>query len=122
MEKCTKEELKEIMRSILLENIDKIAAAVTKRLKATIKMDRSQHVRDKHRLEFVKKYQTLCKEAFGDDHHNVHHRDWKKSGPGKAIIALAREELNYKPTTYSGDIYRLIGITYFKSINKWPYK
>jgi hypothetical protein len=117
----TEEELKTIMRDVLLENIDKIASAITKKLKDVMKMDRSQHVRNEHRLEFVNKYSTLCKEAFGDDYNNVHHRDYKKSGPGKAIVALAREELNYKLTTYSGDIYRLVGITYFKSINKWPY-
>ncbi|KKP51585.1 MAG: hypothetical protein UR43_C0019G0028 [candidate division TM6 bacterium GW2011_GWF2_33_332] len=122
MKNHTEEELKAMMKDVLLESIDKIASAVTKKLKVAIKMDRSQHVRNEHRLEFVKKYSTLCKEAFGDDHDNVHHRDYKKSGLGKAIVALAREEPNYKLTTYSGDIYRLVGITYFKSINKWPYK
>jgi hypothetical protein len=121
MKNYTDEELKSMMREVLIENVDKIASAVAKRLRVIVKMDRSQHVRNVHRLEFVQKYTALCKEAFGDDPHNVHHRGYKTSGPGKAIVALAREELNYKQTTYSGDIYRLVGITYFKSINKWPY-
>jgi hypothetical protein len=114
------EQLKAIMRDVLLENIDKIAAAVTTKLKHKLNVgrDRSKFVFNTHRLEFVQKYPTLCKEAY-PDHSNVWMSDHKKSA-GKAIVALAREELGYKLTTYSGDIYRSIGITYFKSIGKWP--
>ena len=117
----TDEELRTIMRDVLLENIDKIAAAVTTKLKHKLNVgrDRSAFVFKTHRLEFVKRYPTLCKEAYPYDN-DVHLSDWKRPA-GKAIVALAREELGYKATTYSGDIYRNIGISYLKSIGKWKY-
>jgi len=117
------EELKSIMREVLLENIDKIAATVAFKLKAKVK-DTSTFVRNAQRLEFVKRYSTLCAEAFIPSKEGamlgIYLRDAKKPA-GKAIIALAREELNYKPTTYSGDIYRFVGITYLKSVGKWKF-
>jgi translation initiation factor 2 alpha subunit (eIF-2alpha) len=105
------------MRDVLLENIDKIAAAVASKLKTKLK-DRTTFVRNEQRLMFVKKYDTLCAMAYKDS--NISCRDSKKP-VGKSIVELARQELNYKKTTYSGDIYRLIGITYLKSIGKWKY-
>lgn len=119
MSKHTDAELKEMLREVLLENIDKIAAAVATKMRAKL-VDRSLFVRKEHRLDFVKKYKALCHEAYGENHNNLHLKDYK-NGPGKAIVILAREELKYKKTTYSGDIYRMIGISYYKSINKWPY-
>lgn len=116
--KHSDEEIKAMMREVLLENIDKIATAVTSKLKAKL-VDRSTFVRNEHRLDFVKKYATLCSEAFTKAN-NISLSDAKKPA-GKAIVELARQELNYKKTTYSGDIYRFVGITYLKSVDKWKY-
>lgn len=116
MTKNKKEQLKDIIRDVLTENIDKIAAAVASRLKTKLK-DRSTFVRHEQRLIFVKRYASLCAAAYPDCH--ISCKSATRTPIGRAIVELARQELNYKKTTYSGDIYRLIGITYLKSIGKW---
>lgn len=57
--------------------------------------------RKKKKKKFVVKHQKLCKEAFK---HGTDHQSYK-SEAGMKLIELARKELEYKPTTYSGDIY-----------------
>jgi len=112
------EQMRIIVREVLLENLDKIASAVASKLKVKLK-DRSTFIRKEQRLEFVKRYSALCALTYTENNH-VWLRD-AKTPQGKAVVELARQELKYKNTTYSGDIYRKIGITYLKSVGKWKY-
>ena len=51
--------------------------------------------------QFVIGHKNLCKQAFdiGTNH------KYYKSIPGRRLIELARKELKYKNSSYSGDIY-----------------
>ena len=58
--------------------------------------------------QFVIGNKNLCQKAFniGTDHKSY------KSIPGTKLIDLARKELKYKDSTYSGDIYFGLWRTY----------
>ena len=58
-------------------------------------------IRKFDRFVFVAKYFNLCEELFSI---NISHKGYK-SKKGRKLIELARRELKYKETTYSGDIY-----------------
>lgn len=65
-------------------------------------------IRILEKKKFIKKHKLLCKIAFK---YGGEHKDYKNMY-GRELIELARKELNYKDTTYSGDIYYGLWMTY----------
>lgn len=64
--------------------------------------------------EFILKYQSLCEKAFS---HGTGHTDYKTTD-GLHLVGLARKELNFRDSTYTGDIYYGLWTTYQDLIKK----
>ncbi len=65
-------------------------------------------IRILEKKKFIEKHKRLCKQSFK---FGGGHKDYKTKY-GYQLIELARKELNYKDTTYSGDIYYGLFMTY----------